>query len=643
MGTPLAANFTHTAPQCYCTDINFYGTATGGSPEYNYSWDFGDESGSAYGQNQNHHYDENILKTYIVNLTVTDSGTNTTTVSKNVQVWPTPVADFTTKPQPQIYCLPITFNGSAIGGTPGYNWSWNFNDSSPTSYGQNQSHTYGANGTYNVTLTVKDVHNCTNSKTKPVDALNYTAELNVTKEADHTSATVDDVIKYWINVTNTGNVSLSSVEVSDSKLGLSDTIAILAPNQTKSYNLTYTVNESDICNRWINNTATANNATDPCNVSVGPVEDSWTVSTEYNSSISINKTASTHGPVAPGDTIDYEIKVCNTGNLTLYNVTVNDSRFGIDDLGTLAKGACNWVNTTYVVTEQDICNLSIVNYANVTADDYCNNNVSDGPVSWTVSTEYNAAIAIDKTASTLGPAAPGDSIDYWIKVCNTGNLTLYNVSVNDSRFGTHDLDTLTKGACKWFNTTYVVTEQDICNVSIVNYANVTGVDYCNNNVSDGPVSWTVSTEYNSSISINKTASTHGPVAPGDSINYWIKVCNTGNLTLYNVTVNDSRFGIDDLGTLAKGACNWFNTTYVVTEQDICNVSIVNYANVTADDYCNNNVSAGPVSWTVNTEYNASISIDKTASTHGPVAPGDSIDYWIKVCNTGNLTLYNLTL
>jgi hypothetical protein len=41
---PLVANFTHTAPQCYCTNITFNGTATGGTPSYTFSWDFGMET-----------------------------------------------------------------------------------------------------------------------------------------------------------------------------------------------------------------------------------------------------------------------------------------------------------------------------------------------------------------------------------------------------------------------------------------------------------------------------------------------------------------------------------------------------------------------------------------------------------------------
>ncbi|MGB3459413.1 MAG: PKD domain-containing protein, partial [Halobacteriota archaeon] len=214
---PLVANFT-TAPQCYCTNITFNGTATGGSPSYSYSWVFGDGN-SDTGQNTSHHY--GAAGTYTVNLTVTDSGTNTTTVSKDVQVWPTPVADFTTNPPQQIYCHPFTFNDTTTGGTlPYQNWSWDFDDGS-YSYQQNTSHTYSANGTYNVTLTVKDAHNCTNSTIKTVVALNYTADLKITKTANVSSATVGTVIGYNITVNNTGNVNLTSVLVTDSLTGLS--------------------------------------------------------------------------------------------------------------------------------------------------------------------------------------------------------------------------------------------------------------------------------------------------------------------------------------------------------------------------------------------------------------------------------------
>jgi uncharacterized repeat protein (TIGR01451 family) len=47
----------------------------------------------------------------------------------------------------------------------------------------------------------------------------YTADLKITKEANVTTATVGDIIKYWYNVTNTGNVNLTGITVIDTRLG----------------------------------------------------------------------------------------------------------------------------------------------------------------------------------------------------------------------------------------------------------------------------------------------------------------------------------------------------------------------------------------------------------------------------------------
>jgi hypothetical protein len=110
--TPLVADFEATTV-CYCTDTQFTNKTTGGLPPYTFDWNFGDSTPHNITENPSHHY--NAAGTYNVTLTVTDSNTtpNTDSQSYNVTVWPTPVVDFTTTPQPQIYCLPITFNGSA--------------------------------------------------------------------------------------------------------------------------------------------------------------------------------------------------------------------------------------------------------------------------------------------------------------------------------------------------------------------------------------------------------------------------------------------------------------------------------------------------------------------------------------------------
>jgi PKD domain len=59
-------------------------------------------------------------------------------------------------PCPNILPETLYFVGSASGGLPPYNFTWNFGDGSPPSYLQNPEHPYVAFGSYNVSLTVRD-------------------------------------------------------------------------------------------------------------------------------------------------------------------------------------------------------------------------------------------------------------------------------------------------------------------------------------------------------------------------------------------------------------------------------------------------------------------------------------------------------
>ena len=71
---------------------------------------------------------------------------------------------------------------------------------------------------------------------------------------------------------------------------------------------------------WVNNL---------CGVRVNaPSNASVSIPADTSVSLNITKTANTTGPVLPGQVIEYTIKVCNTGNLTLNNVNVTDNRTG---------------------------------------------------------------------------------------------------------------------------------------------------------------------------------------------------------------------------------------------------------------------------------------------------------------------------
>lgn len=130
-----------------------------------YSWNFGDGT-SAVGSNVNHCYTndgatENIYRT--VSLTVTtDSGCVGTYVKNNyLTIYPTPVAEFTSTPQPTTIRNPIiNFINETIGG---YSYVWNFGDNTENSTETNPSHTYIMVGQYEVTLISTNQWGCSDT------------------------------------------------------------------------------------------------------------------------------------------------------------------------------------------------------------------------------------------------------------------------------------------------------------------------------------------------------------------------------------------------------------------------------------------------------------------------------------------------
>ncbi len=136
-----------------------------------WSWSFGDGTTSTQ---RNPTYSYTSAGSYQVTLTVTDSAgltdsiTKTVTVSEGEVVNQPPTANFTYSPSSPQANETISFtdqssdpDGSVV------SWSWAFGDGS-TSTLQNPTHSYGVDGSYNVTLTVTDNGGATDSITKTI-------------------------------------------------------------------------------------------------------------------------------------------------------------------------------------------------------------------------------------------------------------------------------------------------------------------------------------------------------------------------------------------------------------------------------------------------------------------------------------------
>src|SRR5438876_676674 len=151
---PPTANFP--APSCSGLTCSFTSTST--DPDgtvASYTWTFGDGTPASTLQNPSHTYGAG--GSYTVTLTVTDNqGATSAPFSRSVPVSPTNQAPTASFPAPSCSGLTCSFTSTSTdpdGTIASYNWTFGDGCSSTA---QNPSHTYGAGGSYTVTLTVTD-------------------------------------------------------------------------------------------------------------------------------------------------------------------------------------------------------------------------------------------------------------------------------------------------------------------------------------------------------------------------------------------------------------------------------------------------------------------------------------------------------
>jgi uncharacterized repeat protein (TIGR01451 family) len=453
-------------------------------------------------------------------------------------------------------------------------------------------------------------------------------------------------------VNNTGNATATNVTVKETYDGnVTFVMAVPAPSpgndtwkfatlnvsETKWINISVTVNASVLNGTVLHNVV---NVTCDEGVLDSDTEDT-TVLSAAAPVLEINKTG-VLDPVLAGGTLNYSIRVNNTGNATATNVTVTETYDenvtfvsavpapspGNDTwkFATLNVSETRWINISVTVNASVLNGTVLHNIVNVT----CDESVSDSDTEdTTVLSAVAPVLEINKTG-VPDPVLAGGTLNYSIRVNNAGNATATNVAVMEtydenvtfvaaepapsSGDDTWQFPTLNASETRWINISVTVNASVLNGTVLHNYVNVT----CDEGVTDYD---TENTTVFVAPALPPNITSFAPPSPVNDI-----VCNWRT---FNVTV-------DQTVNVSWYLNNTLQHTNVSTKEAsyTLHADVVGEHNVSAIASNENGTDMQSWVWNVTAAPLPVLEINKTDNPD-PVSPGGTLNYTIRVNNTGN--------
>ncbi len=504
----------------------------------------------------------------------------------------------------------------------------------------------------------------------------------------------NDVIQYTITLTNTGNIALTGVQVTDNfadanslqfDSGDIDDDGELDVGEVWFYTATHTVTQAEMdAGGYLTNVAEAQAD------QVSPAAAFVITAINQNPLLEINKSVDVilgsedEKVHAAGNIIYYSIEVKNAGNVSLTDVTVIDefadeeslvlSYGDNDNIGVLDVNE-TWVYTAkHTVTQAEMnAGVNLINTA--TADSEQTDVVSDS-----VSTEIepHPDLEIDKVVVRIeGSAddkvhAADNIIHYLITVTNTGNVSLTDMEVNDTYADRGSLlyqsgddnhnNQFDAGEAWIYTATHTVTQEEMdAGDDLINRATADSgqtpskFSEVSTVVVQDPkfeIQKVVSEIVGGKLELADLGEEWIVQGAGNQIHYIVTLTNTGNVTLTNIDVGDLFQNSDILELVQTEFGNgddrldvdesWiFTATHIVTQAEMdAGASLLNMA--IADT---NETDEESSSVLTRIDQNPDLTITKVVSriegstdSEKVYAAGNVINYEIAVENSGNVTL-----
>ncbi len=513
----------------------------------------------------------------------------------------------------------------------------------------------------------------------PADAA---PSLTVRKSADPTTVTTaGQTVTYTYVVTNTGNVTLTGVGITDDPTAFTGSgsisavacppsrAATLPPGASMTCTASYTVTQTDIDHGGFTNTATAHGEY-PAGTTVQSGPDSAAVTATQSPALTIAKTADPTTVTTAGSTVTYTFVITNTGNTTLTDVAPTETQSNRQgplsvitcpaDAASVPPGASVTCTATYQVTAADLTQQSLTDTAVANGTGPGGSAVTSPPSSAVVGVR-TASLTLEKSVDPAVVQNAGAVVTYSFVVNNTGTATLTGVNVTETAFSgsggaptiTCPTDTLAGGSSMTCTATYTVTAADIASGQITNRAVATGTAPDGPSVTSPPADAvvTVTAAPAPSLSILKSADPTSVQNVGQQITYSFLVTNDGNVPLTGVSVQDTAFSgaggpltiTCPSADLAVGASMVCTATYTVTLADIDAGQITNAAVATGTPPTGPPVTSPPSTATVTVTPAPALTVVKTAVPSTVQNAGDQVTYHLGVTNTGNDTVHGISV
>ncbi|QIK63160.1 hypothetical protein G7068_08085 [Leucobacter viscericola] len=405
-----------------------------------------------------------------------------------------------------------------------------------------------------------------------------------------------DVIKWTFDVTNSGNISLNNIAITDELLeGLGIAVSCAATPLAAGATVTcgsghYTITAADVLTGQIRNVATATGQVpdgtpgSPANPTSVPAEATTSIEATPVPGLAMVKNfvvvsdANANGINDPGDVVKWTFDVTNTGNTPLNTISITDDL--LDSLGLstscaagplAAGGSMTCESGEYTITAADVLAGEIYNVATATGQVPAGTpgnpaNPVSASSAVTIPVEATPAPALELVKDYVvvddtngnGIIDPGDVVKWTFEVTNTGNTSLNDVTIGDDLLDelgipvTCAATSLVAGAATICESgDYTITAADVLAGEILNVATATGQvpagtpgNPANPISGSSEVAIPVQATPVPGLTLVKNyvvvddANNNGINDPGDVIKWTFEVTNSGNVTLNGVGVID---------------------------------------------------------------------------------------------------------